>query len=167
MMIVGDRFVVITLSLTIIMALILYPVMSAGICKKCVNRDFALYTDGSEFYSGEEITVRLMNIGDKTQHINVIQVYLVVGNETIFLDEIEANLELKPRGFYEFKFVAPDVEQNKQAYLKIYLDDLIVESNDFIIRPDGYQGILYQLDRILSLLTIILIIIIGYKYYLG
>ncbi len=166
-MIVGDRFAVITLLLTMIMVLASYPAMSAGICKKCINRDFALYTDGSEFYSGEEITVRLMNIGDKTQHINVIQVYLVVGNETIFLDEIEVNLELKPRGFYEFKFVAPDVEQNKQAYLKIYLDGLIVESNDFIIRPTKHQEILYQLDWILSLLAIILIIIIGYKYYSG
>ncbi len=143
-------------------------VYSSNICKKCVDRDFSLYTVGYEFKSGDEITVRLFNIGDRGYEVNYLDLYMVYSdNESVYLGRYEVNSVIDVGSYYEFTIEAPDVDEETTVHLVAFLGtgDKTV-SNELVIRPSSMLTLdLSSIDEVLTLAAIILIGYITYRYY--
>ena len=139
------------------------------ICKKCVDRDFTLYTVGYEFKSGDEIVVRLLNIGDKDVEINYLDLYFIYpGNKSVYIGRFQINSVLKVGSYYEFTIKAPEVDSETTVHLVAFIGigDKAV-SNELTIRPSNVFNIdLNSVDDMLTLAAIILIGYIAYRYYL-
>ena len=159
------------LSLLILIGLLLLSspdVYPDKICKKCVDRDFTLFTVGYEFNSGDEIIVRLLNLGDRDVEINYLDLYIVYpGNESGYIGRFEVNSLLKVGSYFEFTIKAPKVEKETTVHLVAFLGigDKVV-SNELTIRPsDTFKVDLNFLDDILTIVAVVLVGYIAYRYY--
>ncbi len=127
-----------------------------------------MYTVGYEFKSGDEITVRLFNIGDRDYEVNYLDLYMVYSdNESIYLGRYEVNTVIDVGSYFEFTIEAPNVDEETTVYLVAFLGtgDKTV-SNELVIRPSSMLNLdLSSIDEVLTLAAIILIGYITYRYY--
>lgn len=136
-----------------------YP-YSSGLCRKCIDRDFTLYTVGHEFSSGDKILFRLLNIGDRDVYLEYIDLYIsYYDDELIYIGRLEIDSLIKSGSYYEFSVDAPYVDWEVTAYLIVELSsgDRVI-SNDITLKPSNSLKLFIEyIDILLTLLSIFLI----------
>lgn len=138
---------------------------SSGICRKCINRDFTLYTVGYEFSFGDTILIRLLNIGDGDVYIEYLDLYIVYQEDKpIYIGRFRVDSLIQSGSFYEFSIDAPSVEREVTIYLIAYLSSgYTVISNDIVLKPSNPLKLYVGLIDVF--LTLASISIMGYYIF--